>query len=278
MTLKWIPTDESDPVGISPAGWGRIVLRGLPLILILVIGVASTALIRLIEIPFYGLRRPITPYITQWVCRSAFLIMGIPRETFGQRMDHPGAVVSNHVSWLDIFALNAGNRVYFVSKSEVADWPGIGLLARITGTVFITRDPAQAKTQTQVFENRLLGGHKLLFFPEGTSTDGMRVLPFKTTLFQSFFSDKLTHEMYIQPVTILYRAPENRDERFYGWWGDMSFGPHLLKVLATAPQGRVTITYHAPVKVDEFANRKALAAHLEAVVRAGMPKARRIGG
>ncbi len=191
-------------------------------------------------------------------------------------MNRPGAVVANHASWLDIFTLNARKRIYFVSKAEVARWPGIGWLARITGTVFITRDPKAAREQKIIFENRLLAGHKLLFFPEGTSTDGMRVLPFKPTLFQAFFSPELRGEMHIQPVTVTYFAPAGEDERFYGWWGDMDFGSHMIKLLAQRRQGSVKVIYHRPVKVNEFSDRKALAAHVEQVVRQGMPPERQI--
>jgi len=178
--------------------------------------------------------------------------------------------VANHSSWLDIFALNAGKRVYFVSKSEVADWPGIGWLARATGTVFIERNRAQAKSQTEIFEARLLAGHKLLFFPEGTSTDGLRVLPFKTTLFQSFFADGLREALSIQPVTLRYKAPEGMDSRFYGWWGDMDFAPHLLATLGLARQGEVEVVYGTPLKVAEFTDRKSLAKACEEVIRAGL--------
>jgi 1-acyl-sn-glycerol-3-phosphate acyltransferase len=73
--------------------------------------------------------------------------------------------------------------------------------------------------------------------------------------------------MHIQPVTVIYHAPEGADPRFYGWWGDMGFAEHLLKVLAQRAQGRVELVYHAPVRVDAFPNRKSLASHLEAQVR-----------
>ena len=66
-------------------------------------------------------------------------------------------------------------------------------------------------------EARIRAGHHLLFFPEGTSTDGTRVLPFKTTLFQAFYADGLDKVMQIQPVTVIYRAPRGRSPRFYGW-------------------------------------------------------------
>lgn len=180
-----------------------------------------------------------------------------------------GAVVCNHASWLDIFSLNAAKRIYFVSKSEVAGWPGIGWLARATGTVFIERNPTRAREQTRVFEDRLLAGHKLLFFPEGTSTDGLQVIPFKTTLFQAFFAPNLVQEIAIQPVSLIYKAPRGKDPRFYGWWGDMSFGTHLLSTLAPARQGSVTVIYHTPLQVADFSERKALAMACEKAVRAG---------
>ena len=86
-----------------------------------------------------------------------------------------GAMVANHSSWLDIFALNAAKRLYFVSKSEVAGWPVIGWLARATGTVFIKRKQRDAMRHIEVLRDRFLAGHTLLFFPEGTSTDGLRI-------------------------------------------------------------------------------------------------------
>ncbi len=276
MSQTWAPEDEPDLPRITGVGWVRVGLRGLVIFLILTLGVLATLLLRLIEKPLFNDRRPLTPYITQWVSRAWFLVLGMRHSTQGNRMSRPGAVVANHASWLDIFALNARKRIYFVSKAEVAKWPGIGFLARLVGTVFIARDPKQAKEQTELFEHRLLAGHKLLFFPEGTSTDGLRVLRFKSTLFQSFFNPTLHHVIFVQPVTVIYRAPEDQEDRFYGWWGDMEFGGHLVHILAAPRHGSVTVVYHDPVKVDEFANRKALAAHVEAIVRGGMPPERQI--
>lgn len=267
MSPTW---DSDEPIADSPisaAGWLRVLIRGSILGVVVFGGLGLMLLLRLFERPIFGVDRPITPYITQAVCRSAFAILRLPLLVRGPRMKVPGAVVANHGSWLDIFALNARKNVYFVSKSEVADWPGIGWLARATGTVFIQRDPRDVKNQIAVFEERLQHGHRLLFFPEGTSTDTLRVLPFKPTLFAPFFSDRIVHDMHIQPVTVIYHAPEGADLRFYGWWGDMGFAEHLLKVLAQRGQGRVELVYHAPVRVDAFPNRKSLSSHLESQVR-----------
>lgn len=271
----WVGPAPPEAPPLGAAGWARVAWRGALLGAVTFGCLGLLLLVRLIERPVFGWHRPVTPHITQFVCRMAFVIMGIRYKVRGARMKEPGAVVCNHASWLDIFTLNARKRIYFVAKAEVAGWAGIGWLARATGTVFITRDRREAKRQAKIFEARLKAGHKLLFFPEGTSTDGMRVLPFKTTLFAAFFTEGLRDILFIQPVTVVYTAPEGQDARFYGWWGEMGFAPHLVKLLAQTPQGAVEVIYHPPLKVSDFPDRKALAAAAEAAVRGGMPADRR---
>lgn len=271
MSIRWESRDPPPAIRSDPVAPLRILWRGGLLLSVIGTGVAVSLSLRLVERPLFQQHRPWTPHVTQWVSRIAFRILRMRYEVQGEPMKGSGAVVSNHVSWLDIFALNARKRVYFVSKSEVAGWLGIGYLARMTGTLFISRDPKQSLQQTAIFEERLLLGHKLLFFPEGSSTDGLRVLPFRSTLFQPLFSKKLTCEMHLQPVTLVYQAPEAQDPRFYGWWGDMSFGGHLIQVLGAKRQGAVKVIYHPEIRVDAFPDRKALAAHAESLVRGGMP-------
>ena len=273
MSAAWDSADHPTPVSVGPLGWVLMLLRGVLLATVVLVGLVILLAIRLIERPLYGQGRPVTPHITQIVCKIAFWIIGLRRAVIGTPMRHRGAVVANHTSWLDIFSLNAAQRIYFVSKSEVASWPGIGWLAKATGTLFIERNPKHARKQTEVFQRRLLDNHRLLFFPEGTSTDGLQVLPFKTTLFQSFFAPELRDVIWVQPVTVLYTAPDGTDPRFYGWWGDMSFGGHLLRTLASLRQGQVTTIYHTPLAVADFENRKALAQACEAQVRAAHPSA-----
>lgn len=255
----------------GPVGWLRAMVRGMLLLGVTYGGLLALVLVRLVERPIYGLSRPWTPHITRAVCRAAFPILGIGYRVSGQPMRHIGAVVANHGSWLDIFALNACQKVYFVSKAEVARWPVIGWLARATGTVFIRRDPREARSQQALLEARIRAGHHLLFFPEGTSTDGLCVAPFKSTLFAAFYSPALDRVMQIQPVTVIYRAAPGVDPRFYGWWGDMAFGPHLLKVLADSRQGSVEVVFHPPVAVGDFPSRKDLAAYCEEKVRSALP-------
>ncbi|WP_226621227.1 lysophospholipid acyltransferase family protein [Alloyangia pacifica] len=279
------PTGPAGPAGPTwrgaeppqiPLDWAdclRAGLRGLLIALLLVCGIVVKLAVLLVERLFRGGRRVWSPLVTQAVCRLVFTILGMRHAARGPRMAGRGAYVANHSSWLDIFALNARRNVLFVSKAEVAGWPGIGLLAKLTGTVFINRDRREAKAQPKVIEARLLAGDRLLFFPEGTSTDGLRVLPFKTTLFEAFLSGGLKQELQVQPVTVVYHAPAGSDPAFYGWWGDMALGPHLLRVLGARRQGHVEVIYHEPLRVAEFANRKALARAAEARLRSAHPSA-----
>ncbi len=266
----WHPEIEPDPVRIAAAGWLRALARGLVLFVLnfgcLLILVAA----RMIERPLAGQNRPVTPQITRFVCRTALRVLGIGYRVSGVPMQHMGAVVANHSSWLDIYALNACQSVCFVSKAEVARWPFIGWLARATGTVFIERDRRRARVQQAEFEERIRAGHRLLFFPEGTSTDGRRVVPFKSTLFEAFYTHGLEHVMQIQPVSVIYHAPEGEDPRFYGWWGAMALAPHLLQTLAARRQGRIEVVFHPPVSVDAFPSRKGLARRCEDDVRRGL--------
>ena len=110
----------------------------------------------------------------------------------------------------------------------------------------------------------------MALFPEGTSTDGMRVLPFKSSLFGVFFAPALAGEVAVQPVTIRYHAPPGMPPNFYSWWGEMDFATHLLDVLARSTGGTVELIFHEPVTVAESGSRKALAERAEAAVREGL--------
>lgn len=252
--------------------WGRILWRGAALVLVTLGGLALLLALRLIERPLFGLARPWTPWLTQGVCRVSLRIMGLRLIRRGSPpMTGRGAVVANHASWLDIFVLNAVQRIYFVAKAEVRQMALIGWLAAATGTVFIARKSTDAKRQQKLFEDRLRAGHRLLFFPEGTSTDAIRIVPFKSTLFAAFWTHGVEHVMAVQPVSVIYHAPKGADPRLYGWWGTFDFLPHFLLVLAQKRQGRVELVFHDPVPVDRFTDRKALAAHCEAEIRAAHP-------
>lgn len=267
----WTSTEgEAPEVVIGISGWWMVAWR-LPLLIALITsGLLLHLFLRLFERPLFGLRRPATPFVTQGVCKAVLRLLGLHLQTEGRPMRGRGAIVANHCSWLDIFALNAVERVYFVSKAEVAGWPGIGWLARATGTMFINRQARDARLQKDLFEARLRAGHHLCFFPEGTSTDGIRVITFKPTLYAAFFAHGLREILHIQPVSVVYHAPEGQDRRFYGWWGSMGFASHLLRVLAQRRQGRVRLIFHPPVRVQDFPGRKELARHCEEAVRDGL--------
>ena len=268
MSVTWDGGQPPAPVHISLRGWLRIAFRALT-----IIGTILAGLVFLFAL--YGLERLChirdrrsSAWVTVIVCRISLRLMGLRVARRGTPMRGRGAMVANHASWLDILVLNSGVPLVFVSKAEVAGWPGIGWLARATGTLFISRDRAATQAQTQALATRLRRGERPLFFPEGTSTDGLQVLPFKTPLFQAFLDPALPQGLQVQPVSVRYIAPEGQDDRIYGWWGDMGFGPHLLSTLALAPQGRVEVIYHAPLSLADH-TRKTLAAQAEAVVRTG---------
>ncbi|RRH76593.1 lysophospholipid acyltransferase family protein [Falsigemmobacter faecalis] len=271
MSPFWF-SEEPEPQDhpLSAADWLRVVLRGVPIVLVIFGGLILLLLLRVIERPLFGLKRPVTPWLTRAVCRITLMIFGLRYSTHGRPMAGRGAIVANHAGWFDIFTLNAAQQIYFVSKDEVAGWPAIGWLARATGTVFIRRKGSDAMAQKNLFEARLRAGHRLLFFPEGTSTDSLRVIPFKSTLFAAFFTEGLKDVLSIQPVSLVYHAPKGEEPRFYGWWGEMEFGPSLLKYLAAPRHGRAEVIFHEPVRVQDFADRKALAAYCEAKVREGL--------
>lgn len=245
----------------------RAARRAAPLAVLVYGGLIAFYAARLVELPF---GRRISPHVTQFVCKNALWILGVKYVVTGAPMRGAGAIVSNHVGWLDIFALNGGQRVFFISKSEVRGWFGIGILARATGTVFIRRKVSEARKHADVVGERFKRGHKLLFFPEGTSSDGRRVLKFKSTLFAPFFREGVREHARIQPVTLTYLAPPGKDQRFYGWWGDSEFLEHFLSVLAAREQGSVEVRLHEPLRVADFEDRKSLALEAERIVRGGL--------
>lgn len=272
MSDTWNDAEPPPLPPIGVAGWLRVALRGGLLGLLLGGGICILLVLRLGERPLCGARRPLTGRVVQGVCRASFAILGIGFRRQGRMMAQRGALVANHASWLDIFALNAAGNVVFVAKSEVASWPGIGFLARAAGTLFIRRDRREAGQHRDALRDRLLAGQKPVIFPEGTSTDGRRVLPFKSTLFEAFLQDDIKALLHIQPVTVIYTDPPGGPGRFYGWWGDMDFASHLVQILAARRQGRVDLVFGAPVLVASVPGRKALAQTLGDAVRVAFEK------
>lgn len=263
----WDDERRPDPVRVGPLGWCLAAVRFV-LIAVIIFGLI---------VPMLVLRgagkTQLAQGVVQIACRGTLWVMGLRVKCKGTPMRHGGGVVANHSSWLDIFVLNAVQKVLFVSKSEVAKWPLIGVIARSVGTVFIERKQSHAAKQRDVFQQHLHAGHRLLFFPEGTSTDGRRVLPFKPTLFAAFFAPDVKNDAWIQPVSVAYTAPENRDERYYGWWGNADFFPHFFNVLGQFRQGRVEVIFHDPVRVRDVTDRKVMARVTQGAVAQGLADA-----
>ena len=245
--------------------------------------VALMVLITLVAVPVFliglGLRKLLGRWVSfhfgiAWVWAKLLLfLVGMRLRVHGHPISS-GALVANHSSWIDILALRAVRLIYFVSKAEVASWPGVGYISRITGTVFIERKRTEAKRQEAVLRERIAAEQLLCFFPEGTSTDGLRVLPFKSSLFSAFFEEGKGTGIQIQPVTLRYRVRRGAalPAAFYGWWGTMGFERHIWDVVTRSFGGRVDVIFHTPVLASDFADRKALAEHCEARVAQGMER------
>lgn len=265
---------------LSVAGWARAAVRGLGVLIVVYTGLGlklgTQLLARMLRGVAPDLSARLAIFAPKWTtiaARIVFWVIGIGYRTTGRAMQARGAVVANHSSWLDIFALSACQQVTFVSKDDVKRWPVIGRVATLFGTVFIRRDPKEARAQQTLFEDRIHAGDHLVFFPEGTSSDGLRVLPFKSTLFAAFFTQDLKGVMQIQPLSVIYHAPKGGNPSFYGFWGHTKFAPHFLQVLGAAKQGSVEIIFHDPVKVADFASRKELCAYCETKIRGGFAEA-----
>lgn len=187
----------------------------------------------------------------------------------------PVLFVANHSSYLDIPVLGAVIPASFVAKAEVARWPFIGYIAKIQNTAFVERRSVRAAEQRDSLSERLKNGHNLILFPEGTSSDGQRTLPFKTSLFGIVENhNNGAPPVTVQPVSVLCTElgglPLGRAHRAdYAWFGAMTLAPHLWKVFK---YGRFTIDviFHQAVSIKDFPNRKALALYCRGRIVCGV--------
>lgn len=183
-------------------------------------------------------------------------------------------IAANHVSWIDIVVLSALTPLSFIAKKEVNNWPGFGTLARLQRTVFIDRDRRHTTGASRdEMQERLAAKETLVLFAEGTSSDGYRVLPFKS----AYFAAAERPDVVVQPVTLAYRGhwgtPMLRRRRpFFAWYGDMEMGPHLWQALALGPI-EVDVICHEPLTIAAAGNRKLLAKQAEDLVRQGLVEA-----
>ncbi|MCA8930513.1 MAG: 1-acyl-sn-glycerol-3-phosphate acyltransferase, partial [Alphaproteobacteria bacterium] len=168
--------------------------------------------------------------------RICLRILGMRVERHGEGNGrHPTLFVVNHCSYLDIAVLGSLIGGSFVAKAEVAGWPLFGWLAKLQRTVFVDRQRRVGVSgQRDEIANRLEAGDDLILFPEGTSSDGNRILPFKTALFAVAERRVAGRPLVVQPVTIAYvrldGIPLGHGLRpFFAWYGDMDLGGHLWK-------------------------------------------------
>lgn len=186
-------------------------------------------------------------------------------------------ILSNHVSWLDILAITATAPVIFVAKSEVAGWPLIGWVARARGTVFVDRQRRrQTAAANAAIASHLAEGQSIVLFAEGTSSDGNRVLPFRSALVgavkEALAQVKEGRTIAVQPLSVAYThiqgLPMGRQHRpLVAWTGDTALAPHV-KDLILAGAVDVTLSWGEPVAYDPALDRKALVRALEQSVRA----------
>jgi len=188
----------------------------------------------------------------------------------------PLMLAVNHVSWKDIMVLGSVADVAFIAKSEVRDWPLFGWLARLQKTIFVTREQKRS-TGAQVNEiaQRMAAGEIVVLFPEGTTSDGNRMLEVKSSLFgaASTAAEQVPGQLvYVQPVSIAYTGIQAMAMGRYhrsiaAWPGDLTLGPHLLGVLKVGAID-VDVTFGDAVPFHRGDNRKMLTATVTASIRA----------
>ena len=185
----------------------------------------------------------------------------------------PTLVLSNHVSWLDIPVIGSLHPLSFIAKSEVESWPGVGFLAKLQRTVFIDRQRRKSTAEVNdALAHRLVKGEVMVLFAEGTTGDGNRLLPFRSSLVgaaqAALVHDSVTSVM-LQPLAIAYTRRSGmpvtrRDRPFLAWYGDMELAPHLSEFLLGGAID-VEVTWGEPIPFN--GNRKEATALAEAAVR-----------
>ncbi|MEW7007205.1 MULTISPECIES: lysophospholipid acyltransferase family protein [unclassified Lentilitoribacter] len=248
-------------------------LRAAKIILIL-------SLLTFTLLPFYLLallfRDDISRYFPTIWHKVACWSLGIKINQRGSvSKKQPLMIAANHSSWIDIIALGSCFPLVFIAKSDVKTWPIFGFLAKLQRTIFIERT-RRSKTKEQVGEisTRMKHGDIVVLFPEGTTSDGNYVLPFKSALFgavQQAQTDLVDHELFIQPVSIAYLTshgiPLNRSNRSLASWpGDVELLPHLKNIILEGSMG-IEITYADPIKYTEDMSRSEIAKQCETAVR-----------
>ncbi len=216
----------------------------------------------------------IIPYIWQ---NLTCCIFRIKHEIIGEPIKDKQTIhVSNHISYLDIPLIGSTLKASFVAKSDVASWPVFGYLSKLQQTAFISRSSTDVRKGTNLLNTMLNEGKSLIIFPEGTSTEGTEVIPFKSSLF-SVITNSEVEELTIQPMTLSMktvngRFPSNQNERdIYAWHRNMdtSLASHLWR-FAKGKGAIITLSFHSPINTKKFSDRKTLAKECHSTVSNGL--------
>ena len=224
-------------------------------------GVATTTLV------FPLLKAPARRRIIRRWCRRLLKMLNVDARLHGRMALADGNVliVANHISWLDIFVLNAVQPVRFVAKSELARWPVAGRLIKGVGTLFVERDRRKdARRVNANAASALAGGDIVAVFPEGTTTDGIGMLPFKSSLLQPIV-DAAGH---VQPVAIRYKGASGEHSSAAAYVGDDSFLASFWRVTGT--RALVVELHASPALAARNAHRRDLARSAEAAIRTAL--------
>lgn len=172
----------------------------------------------------------------------------------------PGLIVSNHLSYLDILAISTAIPAVFVSKAEVKHWPVFGKLCDIAGTIYVDRTRKSGTREANAgIRQALEEGMRVVIFPEGTSSDGTSVLPF----YPSLFEPAIESTAPITASRIHYEIEEGSVGQDIAYWGEMTFFPHLLKLLS---KRGMSATVRFGERAKKFEDRKVAAKELRAEV------------
>lgn len=212
----------------------------------------------------------------QWFIARTFhkiiaTVLGLNVSVKGQPApSRPLLVIANHVSWLDIVAISSMLPAIFVTQHGVASWPVFGRLAKLSPSIFVNRDRKREVIETINHISDALGAEDVVaIFPEGTSTDGAAVLPFRSALLgavpETLRKVDHLHTIYVQPVSVRYAGP-NRRLAAWAREDDSSFFSHLLQVIRLR-RVDVTLRWDVPIPADIHADRKVLTRTLEQTIR-----------
>lgn len=240
--------------GVSPLAWPLVAAR-----------IALMVALLLVCLPFYYLWRllGLGRFWPRVFLAGISAIVGLRVQVRG-KPERGALLIANHVSWLDIPALARVTGTAFVAHSGLASVRLIEHLCRMNDTVFIARhDRASVAEQVEHVRIALAGTGALAIFPEGTTSDGGSLLPFKSSLLSA--AETLPEGTAIQPVLLAYdEAPD------IAWVGDEHGVANFLKILARVRPVRLTLRFLPPLACAERENRKAIAGAAQRDIEAGL--------